>query len=522
MLLAALASAGIMGMALESYLRLVQAQNQTVMWSRTWNSAIPASEAGIEEALTHLNVIGPADRALFGWTFRDGRYHMSRTMGESRYVVSIENAEPPNIISTGFVRNPLQTAEVKRTVIVTTTRFGTGMRGMVAKGDIVMNGNSYTDSFDSEDPAHSTRGRYDRAKRKDRGFVGSVTGNVNTGGGSVLGDVGTGPRGRATGNVGDSNWVAHSTGIQTGHYQNDMNVSFPDVKPPFSGGAFTPASGTVTVTNYSYTSTVESSATYPSPEPEGGVSVTLNGTITTAEYPSSYYGSITTNTSAYSSTTYPASGTYVGAVVTRTVTSGPTSGRGTWYDYNRITGYTYQTAVYTWNNTTTNISTSTDTYAHILDDGNYQLSSVSMSGNEKMLIRGEATLYVTGDVSVTGNAQIIILPGGSLRLFVAGANADLSGNGVMNQNDDATKFSYYGLPTNTSLRMTGNAAFTGSIYAPNADFHLGGGGADIYDCVGATVTKTVQMNGHFNFHYDERLGRTGGFSRYRVASWHEI
>ncbi|MBI4326560.1 MAG: hypothetical protein HY674_15040, partial [Chloroflexi bacterium] len=268
-------------------------------------------------------------------------------------------------------------------------------------------------------------------------------------------------------------------------------------------------------------SSATTTTTYPAPPPASGVTTNLSN-YTSTEYPFAYGGTVTTNTSATSSQTFPAAGTYVGGVVTRTVTSGPPSGRGTWYDYNRITGYTYQTITYTYNTTTTNSATSTDTYNYVLGSENYQLTSLSMSGQSKMLVTGNAVLYVTGDVSITGQGQIIILPGASLKLYVGGATAQLAGNGVMNQNADATKFSYYGLPGNTSVQMTGNAAFTGTIYAPNADFHLGGGGNETYDCVGATVTKTVSMNGHFNFHYDEKLGRSGGATRFNVASWNEV
>ena len=45
----------------------------------------------------------------------------------------------------------------------------------------------------------------------------------------------------------------------------------------------------------------------------------------------------------------------------------------------------------------------------------------------------------------------------------------------------------------------------GTIYAPHADFTLGGGGKDTIDFVGSSVTKTVKMNGHYKFHYDENL-----------------
>ena len=71
------------------------------------------------------------------------------------------------------------------------------------------------------------------------------------------------------------------------------------------------------------------------------------------------------------------------------------------------------------------------------------------------------------------------------------------------------------------MSFRGNAAFTGAIYAPQAAFSLGGGGNDAYDFVGASVTKTVKMNGHFNFHYDENLRRIGPSRGFLPTRWME-
>jgi len=54
-----------------------------------------------------------------------------------------------------------------------------------------------------------------------------------------------------------------------------------------------------------------------------------------------------------------------------------------------------------------------------------------------------------------------------------------------------------------------NANFVGAIWAPQADFTLGGGGNNTYDFIGAVVTRSVKLNGHFNFHFDENLERIG-------------
>lgn len=162
-------------------------------------------------------------------------------------------------------------------------------------------------------------------------------------------------------------------------------------------------------------------------------------------------------------------------------------------------------------------------YNYVLSTGDYSMSSLSMSGNSgnRLLVSGDARLYVTGNVSLSGSSSIVIAPGARLRMYVGGSSTSIGGNGVVNGNNNATNFSYYGLPSNTSVSFSGNAAFTGTIYAPSAALSLGGGGNNNYDFVGASVSSTVTMNGHFNFHYDELLGRLNNGATYYVTAWNE-
>jgi hypothetical protein len=121
---------------------------------------------------------------------------------------------------------------------------------------------------------------------------------------------------------------------------------------------------------------------------------------------------------------------------------------------------------------------------------------------------------------MAGQSLITLAPGASLKLYVGGSGA-IGGNGIVNPGS-ALDFIYYGLPSNTSLSFSGNAAFTGVIYAPNAAFTMNGGGSSTYDFVGASITKTVTMNGHFNFHYDEALSKYGPSRGFVVTSWNEM
>ena len=42
------------------------------------------------------------------------------------------------------------------------------------------------------------------------------------------------------------------------------------------------------------------------------------------------------------------------------------------------------------------------------------------------------------------------------------------------------------------------------------------------DIVGASVSNTATINGHFNFHYDENLSRLNLGRGYTVTSWDEL
>ncbi len=419
-LLVMLVTVTLIGITLASYLELVRSQNLSTMRSQQWNSAIPILEAGLEEALTHL-YYNATNLSANDWVSIDGGFKKERYLGDDKFIVTISATTPPQIVSQAFVREPMGTNFISRAraVQVATTNDALFAKGMVAKGTIDLSGNNIkTDSFDSMDPNYSTAGRYDDDKTKDNGDVATnsaVVDSLNVWNADIYGKASTGPGGTVrigpNGSVGSKPWHnANQKGIEPGWSSDDMNVSFPDVKPPFTGGAFTPTAGNVGGTNYNY----------------------------------------------------------------------------------------------------------------LIANGNYQLTSLSLSGNDKMLVTGHAVLYVTGDVSLTGLSKIEIAPGASLKLYVAGPSTSLGGNGVMNNAGNAMNFMYYGLPSNTSVSMSGNAAFTGTIYAPSAALTLGGGGNNDYDFVGASVTDSVRLNGHYNFHYDENLGRLGPKRGYTITSWNEI
>jgi len=139
---------------------------------------------------------------------------------------------------------------------------------------------------------------------------------------------------------------------------------------------------------------------------------------------------------------------------------------------------------------------------------------VNVTGHVVVYIPAGGTFNFTG-----GNSGITIAPGGSLTVYVGASSAKIGS--VVNPGS-ALNFSYYGLLSNTDISFSGNGEFSGTIYAPQANLSLGGGGNNNMDFVGSCVTAAVTLNGHFNFHYDEALARRGPARDYIVQSWNEI
>lgn len=161
----------------------------------------------------------------------------------------------------------------------------------------------------------------------------------------------------------------------------------------------------------------------------------------------------------------------------------------------------------------------TVSYDYVLGSGQLQLSNF---GGKVLVTGNPAILYVTHDISFTGNDFLEIAPGASLQVFMSGASAVFEGNGEWNKNGSALNLQYWGLPSNTSVTIGGNGSFTGTIYAPQADLMLNGGGKDTYDFVGASISKTALLEGKVQFHYDEALARLGPNRGYIVNSWNEF
>jgi hypothetical protein len=438
-LMVALFVGAAVGIVLASCLTLVNSQNQAVARSQAWNACIPVIEAGIEEAMAHLNNEKETSWAVNGWTQNGSVYSRPpRTMGDGFYLANIilTNRVQPVIVCTGYVRLPVLYASanptllasagttvngvpyIARTVQVTALKQRLFVQAMVAKLTVDMKGNNIaTDSYDSSNPLYNTGGRYDPTRARDHGDVSTLSGLANSigvGNADIKGRLQTGPGGSVSigsqGIVGSTSWhndPANMGKIEPGYYTDDLNISLFDDQSPYDVGV-----------------------------PPGGATI--------------------------------------GGV----------------------------------------------TYKYLLETDNYELPTLGIGSNEKMAVTGHARLLVRGDVNVSG--VITILPGGTLDLYVAGTSAAIGGQGVFNGTGQATNFVYHGLPTNKQLTLPSNGDFTGAIYAPQADLNLSGGGTTLLHFSGACVVRSIKVNGHYTFHYDEALGAIGPESKYVVVSWIEL
>lgn len=161
-------------------------------------------------------------------------------------------------------------------------------------------------------------------------------------------------------------------------------------------------------------------------------------------------------------------------------------------------------------------------------------SSIVLNGQDVLRISGApdgsetfAQFIISGNVSLSGQAQIILDPGVHVRMFVRG-DTDITGNGVTNPNNPLN-FQFYGLdrPAKADgsadigqVKIAGNGGFRGTVYAPNYDVELKGGGTEdsIY---GSFVGNRIRMTGIQSVHYDEALADGGLVTGYNIVSWFE-
>jgi hypothetical protein len=232
----------LIGIVLLSVISLTTNEGQMTGRSQSWNGAISVAEAGIEEAFSHLHYC-PTNRASNGWIRVGDEYTKSRTMGSTRYEVSISTNWDPIIIARGGIRAPRQTNYIVRTVRVMATNDPMFSAAIEAIHGIYFTGGGVTiNSYDSRDLDYSNPdGSYNPAKYKDRGRVVCHYGPFDMQNAKIYGHVETGDASALTigavGCVGDTLYHLNvKTGIEEGWYTTTTSPEFTQIDAPAGGG----------------------------------------------------------------------------------------------------------------------------------------------------------------------------------------------------------------------------------------------------------------------------------------------
>jgi hypothetical protein len=119
----------------------------------------------------------------------------------------------------------------------------------------------------------------------------------------------------------------------------------------------------------------------------------------------------------------------------------------------------------------------------VLDAGVYHATDLEIFGSASLVCNGVVTIYI--DQSTDGGSP----------------DVRIAGNGIANTSQIPANLTVFCLDDVVSVEFSGNAAFYGGLYAPNADIVLNAG--HVY---GSVVGRTVTLNGsNAGLHYDEAL-----------------
>jgi len=253
-LLVTLATCVILGVLMGSYLSMIKSQHFSVARGQAWNSALVVAEAGVEEAMAHLNDTNlpanhqsvltaqgfwvnkwaPPNATHSGYWKTNLLTDGTRTNGYYDATIIIANPNNPVIVSTGYVNGPLSSPVLQRAVRVATQPITRSTPGgaMVVTDTVDFKGAGVTtDSFQSTNLVLFPGGIYNATNALDHGDVSStskLTNMVNIGNATIKGSVHTSPNGNvqigAQGVVGDKAFVNNSYNagkIEANHQLHD-------------------------------------------------------------------------------------------------------------------------------------------------------------------------------------------------------------------------------------------------------------------------------------------------------------
>ena len=154
-------------------------------------------------------------------------------------------------------------------------------------------------------------------------------------------------------------------------------------------------------------------------------------------------------------------------------------------------------------------------------DGKNQWKVTSLDGSV-YVGGGNVVLYVSDKIKIGSGMQIHIASGRQTHDLHGRRNGDDFGPGRGERKRTGAEFHVLRTAHEHAAQLRRQCGFCRMIYAPSAAFTLGGGGNNTYDFVGACVTQSAKMNGHYNFHFDEALKKLNSPTGYVVSAWNEL
>ncbi|MGB2806446.1 MAG: hypothetical protein WBC22_01800 [Sedimentisphaerales bacterium] len=137
------------------------------------------------------------------------------------------------------------------------------------------------------------------------------------------------------------------------------------------------------------------------------------------------------------------------------------------------------------------------------DNGQYGEIELKNAVNPGILevTGGDVILYITGDISLGQDCEIVIKDGSTLALYLDG-DLDADNNAGFNNQSLPSSFKLFGTSTEgQSFILRAKSESLGAIYAPNADVIVMAD-SDVY---GSITANNVLMMALGNFYYDEAL-----------------
>ena len=152
-----------------------------------------------------------------------------------------------------------------------------------------------------------------------------------------------------------------------------------------------------------------------------------------------------------------------------------------------------------------------------------RFDGIKLSQGTTLRVKGDCTLYITGDVDMGQNSEIILdeSTNGKLTVYIDGDWISDNNSGINNASKKPSDFKLYGTgPEGQILDLKAKSGFCGVIYAPEADLTLFSGG-DIY---GSFITNNFELKNPAEFLYDvslKTISVTEEGARFVVNRWNE-